>query len=611
MKHPEILSLHSVSDLRVSPEASHCAFLVHTPCEAENNYETHLHISDFTVSYPLGVSGITSFAWIDETTLAVGCPNGDGIQCALLSLKGRLEGTAWNIPFDARIEGWVAGQLLISARRPITAEKAQEDGTWTILDEFPIWEDGVGYRAKIRRQLFLCSRNGQLKRISPEEMDVRIVAADSSGLAYAGYTPGICAGAANEIRYWNGEDRFLCKDDGEINHLALGGNYAFYSTGSIDKGPDTAPALMQVSLVTGKAEPLYVSGIAVGNYIVSDISSQGGIFCADNDDLYFAATEKGSSQIYKLAAGDEPLPLTHTTGSIDQLDVHAGRIVFAGLRRGSCQEVYVLNNGEQKISHLHGKDTLPCYPMAEIPCQGIQGWALREETEEKTCPAVIFLHDGPQQAFGEVYHFGMQLLAQNGYVVLFANLPGSMGYGKDFSMLDGGWGDDDYKGLIRFLDAALETCPEIDPSRLAVIGTGYGAYLAANATGKCDRFRAAICDGVISNCVSMVSTSDQGLAFSKKQMKACAFQQTRELWKRSPLSRIASIKTPTLLLHGENDRSSHLSQGQMLFTALKVHGVPTRLCVFPGENHSLASKGTPLARDRYHSEILRWLRMYL
>lgn len=220
-------------------------------------------------------------------------------------------------------------------------------------------------------------------------------------------------------------------------------------------------------------------------------------------------------------------------------------------------------------------------------------------------------HDGPQQAFGKVYHFGMQLLAQNGYVVLFANLPGSMGYGKDFSMLDGHWGDDDCNGLVRFLDAALDACPEIDPSRLAVIGTGYGAYLAASATGKCNRFGAAICDGVISNCVSMVSTSDHGIAFAEKQMKACAFKQTGELWKRSPLSRIASMKTPTLLLHGENDRSSHLSQGQMLFTALKIHGVPARLCVFPGENHSLASKGTPLARDRYHSEILRWLKMYL
>ena len=87
MKHPELLSLHSVSDLRISPGTSRCAFLVHTPCEAENNYETHLYVSDFTVSYPIGMSGITSFAWVDDAALAVGRPSADSTQFALLSLK--------------------------------------------------------------------------------------------------------------------------------------------------------------------------------------------------------------------------------------------------------------------------------------------------------------------------------------------------------------------------------------------------------------------------------------------------------------------------------------------------------------------------------------------
>ena len=88
------------------------------------------------------MSGITSFAWVDDAALAVGRPSADSTQFALFVLKDGSEGTVWNIPFDARIEGWVLGQLLISARRPITEEKAQEDGSWTILDELPIWEDG-------------------------------------------------------------------------------------------------------------------------------------------------------------------------------------------------------------------------------------------------------------------------------------------------------------------------------------------------------------------------------------------------------------------------------------------------------------------------------------
>lgn len=611
MKYPEILSLYNVSNLCVSPEAAHCAFLVHIPSEEKNSYETRVYISNFQTSHPLSISGITSFAWIDEAALAVCCSGSEETRFAILNIKDGTEEISWKIPFAAHVEGWVSDGLLISAYRPITEEKAKEDGAWTVLDEVPIWEDSMGYRSKIRRQLFWCSCEGRLHCISPEEMDVRKVAVNSSAIVYAGYTPRIHAGSANEIRYWNGEDRFLSCCEGEIRSLALGRNYAFLSASDMDHGISAESAILQVSLETGKTETLWLSEASLGNYIVSDSDRQGKTFCTDGDELYFAATEEGSSQIYKLVPGSKPFPVTFEPGSIDALDVRLGTVVFNGLRRGEPQEVYVLENGEKKITSLHSEDTFIFRPMVEIKCHGIQGWALREETEEKTCPAVLFLHDGPKQAFGEVYHFGMQLLAQNGYVVLFANLPGSAGYGKEFGMLDGKWGDEDYNGLIHFLDAALAACPEIDPSRLAVIGTGYGAYLAATAAGKCDRFKAMICDGVISNCVSMVSTSDHGMLFAEKQMKACAFQQTEELWKRSPLSRIASMKTPTLLLHGENDRNSHLSQGQMLFTALKVHGIPSRLCVFPGENHELSTRGTPLARDRYYSEILRWLRMYL
>lgn len=213
------------------------------------------------MSYPIGVSGVTSFAWVDEAVLAVGRPNADSTQFALLSLKDGSEETVWNIPFEARIEGWVSGQLLISARRPITEEKAQEDGAWTILDELPIWEDGDGYQSKIRRQLFLCSRIGELKRISPEDMDVRIVSADSNGLAYAGYIPGSRGRTADEIRYWDGEERLLCRNCGDIRHLALGSNYAFIYGLNIESEPDAAPALMQVSWTPAKLSPCMFPGL--------------------------------------------------------------------------------------------------------------------------------------------------------------------------------------------------------------------------------------------------------------------------------------------------------------------------------------------------------------
>lgn len=611
MKYPPLLALCRSTHLSISPDAGRCAFLVHTPSEAEQGDVARIYAGPFTGVSPIGSAGVTSFAWVDGCTLLIARPQCGGTAFSTLSVTDCTEKPYATVPFEAAVEGFVDGELLFSARRPITEEKAQESGSWTILDELPIWEDGTGYRAKLRRQLFLCSAEQQIRRISPQKMDVRLVSADRCCVAYAGFTPTVLDGAADELRCWDGADRLICKDCGEITQIALDGSDIFFAALPPDEEAGAAPALMRTSITGAVPSVLYAPDLAIGNYIVSDAGSHGKIFTAHGGVLYFIATENGSSQMYKLVPGAAPERLTTAAGSIDQMDVRAAHIVFAGLRGASCHEVYCLSGGEQRISSLHGENVLPFRPVAAIRRQDCQGWALREIAEDRSRPAVVVLHDGPQQAFGQVYHFGMQMLAQQGYEVLFANLPGSVGYGREFAMLGGQWGDRDLHALIRFLDAALAACPEIDPSRLAIMGTGYGAYLAAIAAGETNRFAAAICDGVISNCVSMEATSDHGLIFSAKQMKASGYTEPEELWKRSPLSRIASMKTPTLILHGEADRSSHLSQGQMLFTALKVHNVPARLCIFPGEGHSFAANGSPAARDRYYAEILRWLDLYL
>ena len=141
-------------------------------------------------------------------------------------------------------------------------------------------------------------------------------------------SPGTMGGSSMRSAIGPEKTGYSRRNCGDIRHLALGSNYAFIYALDIERETDSAPALIQVSLDTGKADPLYVSGIAVGNYIVSDIGLQGKILCADGDALYFAATKEGSSQIYKLSASGEPLCLTLDPGSIEQLDVRAGRIVL-------------------------------------------------------------------------------------------------------------------------------------------------------------------------------------------------------------------------------------------------------------------------------------------
>ena len=612
MRYPELLAIRRSSHLCVSPSGKMCAFLVYTPSEEENGYISQVFVSDYSCTLPVGSPGVTSLVWMDEKTLAISRPICGGTAFFALSVANGVETPFTHLDLTAAVVGAVDGDLLISAQCSVCPEKDRANNYWTILDELPIWKDGMGYCSKVRRKLLLCSNKGQVRYISPDKMDVQLISVDQNRIAYAGHTHSTFDHAADEIRCWDGVDHLIYKSSDEITQIAIGSNAVFFSACSPEQEAGTAPVIKQVPISGGPTKTICSPELAIGNYIVSDIGSCGKVFTADGDTLYFVATQNGCSQIYKLSSGLELKCLTTTTGSIDQLDVGASHIVFAGLRGNNCHEVYYLSSkGEENISLLHREEDVPYRPMVAIQHKGIHGWILREEAENQSCPAVVFLHDGPQQAFGEVYHFGMQLLAQFGYAVLFVNLPGSIGYGNQYAALGGDWGEKDYSALIQFLEFALSACPEIDPSRLAIMGTGYGAYLASAITSRTNRFAAAICDGTISNCISMEATSDHGLAFSAKQMKASGYTNPEELWKRSPLSRIDSMKTPTLILHGEADRFCHLSQGQMLFTALKVHGIPTKMCIFPRESHSVASNGSLAARDRYYSEILQWLSRYL
>lgn len=613
MRFPELLALRHSSHLCISPSGNACAFLVHTPSQAENNYVSQIFISDYSRTSPIGSPGVTSFAWMDENTLVIARPICGGTAFFSLSIVDGTERPFAHVDLTAAaIAGVINGNLLISAQCHIGPEKDRGNNYWTILDELPIWKDDMGYCSKIRHKLFLCTSDGTIQCISPDKMDVRLISIDQSRVVYTGHTPNVLNRATDEIRCWDGADHFLYKSSDEITQIALGSNVVFFSAISSDQEAGTAPVIEQLPVAGGPAQIICSPELAIGNYVISDVGSCGKIFTANGDTLYFVATQNGCSQIYKLSPNLELVCLTSTMGSIDQLDVQSAHIVFAGLRGTNCHEVYYLNNNEEiNISLLHKEGEIPYRPMTSIQHEGIQGWVLREEAEDQSCPAVILLHDGPQQAFGQVYHFGMQLLAQSGYEVLFVNLPGSIGYGNEYATLGGHWGEKDCDVLLQFLEFVLTVYPEIDPSRLAIMGTGYGAYLASLATSKTNCFAAAICDGTISNCISMEATSDHGLTFSAKQMKANSYTQPEKLWERSPLSRIASMKTPTLILHGEDDRSSHLSQGYMLFTALKVHNIPTRMCIFQGENHNLSSNGTLAARDRYFSEVIQWLSVYL
>ena len=150
-----------------------------------------------------------------------------------------------------------------------------------------------------------------------------------------------------------------------------------------------------------------------------------------------------------------------------------------------------------------------------------------------------------------------------------------------------------------------------EPTRLGVGGGSYGGFMTNWIIGHTDRFQAACSQRSIANWTGMEGTADIGYYFAKGQTGA-SHREDRDLqWQQSPLRYADHVTTPTLFLHGEEDYRCWKLEAIQMFTALQLRGVPSRLCLFPGENHELSRSGRPRQRLRRLEEMLRWYQRYL
>lgn len=235
----------------------------------------------------------------------------------------------------------------------------------------------------------------------------------------------------------------------------------------------------------------------------------------------------------------------------------------------------------------------------------------------RTYPAVLEIHGGPKAAYGVQFSQEMQVLAAQGYFVLFTNPHGSAGRGADFADIRGRYGKEDYTDLMTFVDEALRRYPSIDPERLAVMGGSYGGFMANWIIGHTNRFRCANSQRSIANYMTKFLVSDIGTWVNMSEITAdpdaLAFEgdNPAKVWEQSPLAYVANAETPTLFLHSDRDYRCPLEEGMQMYTALTLRGVPARLVVFKGENHGLCRTGRPQNRVRRLEEIVAWYRRWL
>ena len=221
-------------------------------------------------------------------------------------------------------------------------------------------------------------------------------------------------------------------------------------------------------------------------------------------------------------------------------------------------------------------------------------------------PAVLRIHGGPVDQYAWSFDLEWQVLAAAGYVVVAANPRGSSGRGLAFSRaIWADWGNKDFDDVMAAVDLAVER-GWVDPARLGVGGWSYGGILTDYVVTKTTRFKAAVSGASEANYFANYGTDHYQYEW---ETELGLPWRNVELWQKlSPWFHVENVKTPTLVMCGQEDWNVPLLNSEQLYQALKRLGVETELVVYPGEDHSI---GRPsFRRDRYQ-RYLDWYGRHL
>jgi dipeptidyl aminopeptidase/acylaminoacyl peptidase len=221
-------------------------------------------------------------------------------------------------------------------------------------------------------------------------------------------------------------------------------------------------------------------------------------------------------------------------------------------------------------------------------------------------PTLLRIHGGPVSQYAAAFQLEWQMFAAHGYAVVGANPRGSSGRGRDFSYaIWADWGNRDYDDVMAAVDHVVKN-GVADPDRLGVGGWSYGGILTNYVITKTDRFKAAISG---SSEVNYLANYGHDHYLREWEAELGLPWERTDLWiSMSPFFKVANIKTPTLVLCGQEDWNVPLINSEQLYQALRRLGVPTELVIYPGQSHSIDRPS--FQKDRYE-RYLAWYDRYL
>jgi dipeptidyl aminopeptidase/acylaminoacyl peptidase len=524
---------------------------------------------------------------------------GEGQELFRLDLRGgeaeRLTETAGVLDYALGPQGQVAFLALKEAPRP---------GTPRVFEGWPFKFDGKGLLPEGQVALYLL-KDGERRLLlsrypAPKEM---VFAPEGLYLVMPEDLNAQREGRDTLFLLEEGGLRKVYGGVGPIQALEWSPEGLFFLGHAFERGGGTEARLYH--LQEGRARVLLEGSL--GNSINSDLRfgahAQGPRW--GEDGVYLVRTEAGEARLCRVGLD----------GRAEALPAGGSVLAFAKTEKG----LFLLTEDFTRPARLEGPlGTLdpneglalpePLYTAWESP-RGhmVPGFVLLPEGEGPH-PLILYIHGGPHTAFGRAPMLELALFQKAGYAVAFANPRGSTGYGQDYALLEGAWGERDEEDLLGFLDHVLARFP-LDPERVGVAGGSYGGYMTNWLTARHPhRFRAAVTDRSICNWFSFFGASDIGPRFTFLELFATPWERPEVLWEKSPLRLAHQVKTPTLVVHAEQDHRCPIDQGEAWYTALLHLGVKTRFFRVPEEGHELSRSGRPDRRVARLRAYLDWWR---
>lgn len=659
----DLFQLKLVSDAQISPDGQRVVCVVKTIDREKNKYFSHLYLCDLRTrevrQFTSGEVADSQPRWSPDgkriafvsnrqkpkTQIFVIPADGGEAQALTVLEEGSIGEIAWS-PDGSKI-AFTFRQTPEQWREAAVKERKEKGlSTPPRIVTRPFYRlDGAGFFDSEYYQVWVAdARSGESKRLTDEKTSCGSLSwsPDSQRIAF------VCNRSENPDLNPNLVDIWLVPcEGGELQCVQA------------PKGPKSAVAfspdgtciayightkvediwgvsndhLWVANLQTGEARDI-MEGFdrSLGNLTLSDMRDVGGESCPvwtpDGRRLLFLASDRGATYLYSLSAeGGEPTPLRGERADITGFTLSADgtRVAWCEGTPVQLHEVFVGTlegdsvAGAEAVTHFNAEwlAEVRLQTPEEFTCLSsdgneVHGWIIHPPDFDpaRRYPLILEIHGGPHAQYGWVFFHEFQLLAAQGYVVVYTNPRGSKGYGEAYTAsIKGAWGGPDYTDVMAAVDGAVGR-GYIDEARMGVMGGSYGGYMTNWVVSHTNRFRAAITDRSVVNLHSMAGTCDYPL-LPGDYFRGNAWAEPEHLWEHSPLKYAANIQTPLLIIHSEGDLRCPMEQAEQLFAALKVQGKQAVLIRYPQESsHGMSRSGPPDLRVHRLEQILQWWGMY-